>query len=259
MLSAHGIAMEARGFGIGVRVEHPREYIDRMVYGDNIPKELGAASYHLVTHLKNGRSVYSFCMCPGGHVVAATSENGAVVTNGMSLHARDADNSNAALLVSVTPSDFGNSPLLGLEFQQTYERLAFEIAGNFRAPAVRMEDFLHGKESKSLGDVTPSYPRGVVLEGLTKCLPPFAVESLKAAIPDFDNYKKGFYLPDAVLTGVETRTTSPIRLLRGEDGQSIKGLYPCGEGAGYAGGIISSALDGLMTAKKLLQKYQTET
>jgi uncharacterized FAD-dependent dehydrogenase len=258
MLSSRGIPMEARGFGIGVRVEHPREYIDRMVYGENIPEELGAASYHLVTHLKNGRSVYSFCMCPGGHVVAATSENGAVVTNGMSLHARNANNSNAALLVSVTPSDFGNSPLLGLEFQQKYERLAFEIAKDFRAPAVRMEDFLRGAESTAFGDVIPSYPRGVVLEGLSSCLPSFAVESLKAAIPEFDDYKKGFYLPDAVLTGVETRTTSPIRLLRGEDGQSVVGLYPCGEGAGYAGGIISSALDGLLAAKKLIKKYQQE-
>ncbi len=258
MLSAHGIAMEARGFGIGVRVEHPREYIDRMMYGENAPRELGAASYHLVTHLKNGRSVYSFCMCPGGHVVAATSENGAVVTNGMSLNARDADNSNAALLVSVTPSDFGNSPLLGLEFQQKYERLAFEISKDFRAPAVRMEDFLYGRESRAFGEVKPSYARGVVLEGLTRCLPTFATESLKTAIPEFDDYKKGFYLPDAILTGVETRTTSPIRLLRGEDGQAIGGLYPCGEGAGYAGGIISSALDGLQTAKKLLKKYQTE-
>ncbi len=258
MLVAHGLPLEARGFGIGVRVEHPRGHIDRMVYGNEHPRELGAASYHLVTHLKNGRSVYSFCMCPGGSVVAATSVHGALVTNGMSLHARDGDNSNAAILVSVTPTDFGNSALGGLAFQEKYERLAFEIARDYRAPAIRMEDFLLGRASKSLGDVKPSYPRGTVLSELDGCLPSFVTESLRAAIPEFEAYKKGFYLPDAILTGVETRTTSPIRILRDESGQALRGLYPCGEGAGYAGGIISSAVDGITASLRLLRNHQNQ-
>jgi len=256
MLASHGLPLEARGFGIGVRVEHPREHIDRMIYGEKPPIELGAASYHLVSHLNNGRSVYSFCMCPGGSVVAATSKKGAVVTNGMSLHARDGENSNAAILVSVTPEDFGHSPLDALAFQEKYERLAFEIARDYRAPAIRMEDFLVGRPSKALGDVRPTYPRGVVLSELDSCLPSFATESLRAAIPEFEAYKKGFYFPDAVLTGVETRTTSPIRILRDESGQTLSGLYPCGEGAGYAGGIVSSAVDGILAASKLLQNHQ---
>ena len=259
MLDRHGLALEARGFGIGVRVEHPRAHIDRMIYGENPPRELGAASYRFVTHLPSGRSVYSFCMCPGGSVVAATSLEGGIVTNGMSLHARDAENSNAALLVSVTPNDFGGSPLEGLAFQEKYERLAFALARDYRAPAVRMEDFLRGKESVSLGEVRPSYPRGVILGDLDACLPAFATESLRAAIPEFEAYKKGFYLPDALLTGVETRTTSPIRILRDESGQAVRGLYPCGEGAGYAGGIISSALDGLLSALKLLQNQSKDS
>ncbi len=258
MLASHSLPLEARGFGIGVRVEHPRTHIDRMIYGDTPPPELGAASYHFVTHLKNGRSVYSFCMCPGGNVVAATSAHGAVVTNGMSYHARNDENSNAALLVSVTPADFGNSPLAGLAFQEKYEQLAFDITRDYRAPAARMEDFLLGRKSNALGDVKPSYPRGVIPLGLEQCLPSFATESLRAAIHEFDAYRKGFYLPDAVLTGVETRTTSPIRILRDESGQAIFGLYPCGEGAGYSGGIVSSAVDGIMAALKLIQNHQKE-
>lgn len=258
MLDRHGLALEARGFGIGVRVEHPREHINRMFYGEDPPLELGAASYRFVTHLPNGRSVYSFCMCPGGSVVAATSLEGAVVTNGMSMHARDAENSNAAFLVSVTPEDFGNSPLEGLAFQERYERLAFGLSKDYRAPAVRMEDFLQGKPSTAIGEVRPSYPRGVVLGNMEECLPAFATESLRAAIPEFEDYKKGFYLPDAILTGGETRTTSPIRILRDESGQTVRGLYPCGEGAGYAGGIISSALDGLLAAKKRIENQQKD-
>lgn len=258
MLDSHRIPMEPKGFGIGVRIEHPREHIDRMIYGHNKPEGLGAASYHLVTHLPNGRSVYSFCMCPGGSVVAATSLEGCVVTNGMSLHARNGENSNAAFLVSVTPNDFGNSPLGGLAFQETYEHLAFDISKDYRAPAIRMEDFLAERVSTSLGDVNPTYQRGIVLSELNGCLPAFAIESLRAAIPEFDAYKKGFYLPDAILTGVETRTTSPIRILRDESGQSVEGLYPCGEGAGYAGGIISSAADGILAAKRLIQRQYSE-
>ncbi|MBQ7381349.1 MAG: hypothetical protein IJW69_04650, partial [Clostridia bacterium] len=196
------------------------------------------------------------CMCPGGSVFASTSVHGAEVTNGKSLHARDCENSNAAILVSVTPEDFGHSPLEALAFQEKYERLAFEIARDYRAPAIRMEDFLVGRPSKALGDVRPTYPRDVVLSELDSCLPSFATESLRAAIPEFEAYKKGFYFPDAILTGVETRTTSPIRILRDGSGQTLSGLYPCGEGAGYAGGIVSSAVDGILAASQLLQNHQ---
>lgn len=254
MLADTGVAMEARGFGIGVRIEHPRKHIDRMIYGDHAEEIEQAASYHLVTHLKNGRSVYSFCMCPGGSVVAATSEQGSVVTNGMSMHARDGENSNAAFLVSVTPDDFGGDPLNGLNLQRSLEQRAFEISKDYKAPAVRMEDFLAKRASSALGEVKPTYPRGVVLPRPDEFLPDLISESIREAIPDFDQYKSGFYLPDALLTGVETRTTSPIRLIRGEGRESLtlSGLYPCGEGAGYAGGIISSAVDGLKTAEIIL-------
>lgn len=254
MLASHNIPMEARPFGIGVRVEHPRRRIDRMVYGEAPPPALGAASYHLVTHLSSGRSVYSFCMCPGGSVVAATSSEGAVVTNGMSLHARDGENSNSALLVSVVPEDFGGSPLLGIAFQEKYERLAFDMTGDFRAPAVCMEDFLGRRVGKTFGEVRPTYPRGVTLCGVDDCLPDFATESIRQAIPEFEAHMPGFFLPDALLTGVETRSTSPVRILRNANCETIPGLYVCGEGAGYAGGIVSSAVDGIRAAESLLKK-----
>lgn len=257
MLDEKGLKTEARGFGIGVRIEHPREYIDKLIYGKHKSKIDSAASYRFVTHLKNGRSVYSFCMCPGGTVVAATSKKNAVVTNGMSLHGRNGENSNAAFLVSVNPNDFGNSALLGLEFQEKLEKTAFDISGDYKAPAVRMEDFLNDKVSTGFSDVIPTYPRGVVFESADAFLPDFIKGSLKTAIADFDEYKKGFYYPDAVLTGIETRTTSPIKLLRDErhEGTGIKGLFPAGEGAGYSGGIVSSATDGIKTALNILDKY----
>ncbi len=254
MLDGAGLCLEARGFGVGVRIEHPRKHIDRMIYGDYADDIGKAASYHFVTHLKNGRSVYSFCMCPGGSVVAATSERGAVVTNGMSLHARDGENSNAAFLVSVTPNDFGNQPLMGLEFQSKLEKQAFSVGGGYKAPCVRMEDFMAGQKSSALGSVSPTYPRGVTLAKPSDFLPDFVESSLRLAIPDFDEYRKGFYLPDALMTGIETRTTSPVRILRDEkhEARGLRGVYPCGEGAGYSGGIISSAVDGLKTAEQML-------
>ncbi len=254
MLHEMGIPMQARGFGIGLRVEHPQSRINEMVYGENAPRELLPASYHLVTHLEGGRSVYSFCMCPGGSVVAATPERGHVVTNGMSLHARDGENANSALLVSVTPEDFGSSsPLSGLDFQEKYERLAYSMHGDYKAPAVRMEDFVNRRESTAYGEVTPTYQRGVGMGSVDECLPAFAAEALRRAIRDFEDYSPGFYMPDAILTGVESRSTSPVRILRDERGEAIGGLYPAGEGAGYAGGIISSAADGIHAAEKLMK------
>ncbi len=259
LLKAEGVPMEARGFGLGVRIEHSRALIDRARYGEDPPKGLGSASYHLVEHLENGRSAYSFCMCPGGTVVAATPTRGSVVTNGMSLHARDGQNSNAALLVSVTPRDFGSDdPLAGLSFQRTYERLAYGVGGDYRAPVQLLGDFMEGRESRGFGEVLPTYGRGTVLADLRACLPDFAVETLRAAIPRFDRFLKGFDFHDAVLCGVETRSTSPVRILRGENGIALTmdGLYPCGEGAGYAGGILSSAVDGLKTAEKIIGESQ---
>ena len=256
LLKKENIPMEARGFGLGVRIEHPRAHIDRIRYGENPPAVLGAASYHLVEHLGNGRSAYSFCMCPGGTVVAATSERGSVVTNGMSAHARDGENSNAAFLVSVTPADFGSDdPLAGLAFQRKYERKAFALGGDYRAPVQLLGDFMEGRESRALGSVAPTYPRGTLLCDLAECLPTFVTDTLRAAIPRFEAYMNGFYLPDAVMCGVETRSTSPVRILRDEKGEAIglSGLYPCGEGAGYAGGILSSAVDGIRAAERVLE------
>ena len=259
LLYEKGLSLEAKGFGIGMRVEHPREDINSLVYPLAEEREvLGAASYHLVTHLENGRSVYSFCMCPGGTVVAAASEAGGLCTNGMSEHARDGENSNSALLVSVTPADFPSShPLAGLALQKQLESAAFVAGGkNFSAPAIRMQDFMEQKEPQSLGTVHPSYPRGVRLVSPESYLPSYITESLRAGIRDFDAWMPGFYYPDAILTGAETRSTSPVRITRKESGesQSLGGLYPCGEGAGYAGGIVSSAADGIRVALRYLEK-----
>ena len=252
-----GVIMEARGFGIGVRIEHPREHIDRMFYGE-AARDIGSASYHLVTHLKTGRSVYSFCMCPGGSVVAATSGEGAVVTNGMSEYGRDGENSNAAFLVSVTPSDFDTQdPLAGFDLQRKIEAAAYRVGGgDFRAPATRMEDFLSGGVPTSPRSVSPTYQRGVRAASPEEYLPEYITASLKAAIYDFDAYAHGFLYPDALMTGAETRSTSPVRILRGEDFSAvgISGLYPAGEGGGYAGGIISSAADGVKVAEAILRK-----
>ena len=253
-----GAMMTAKGFGIGLRIEHPREYINRLVYGDNPPDGIGTASYHLVTHLDSGRSVYSFCMCPGGTVVSAASEQGGIVTNGMSEFLRDADNSNAAFLVSVTPDDFGNDPLAGIELQRQIERSAFRVGGeDYKAPSTTMEAFVKGYPA-TIGSVEPSYQRGVITASAEEYLPEFITDSLKNGIKDFDDWMGGFYYPDALLTGPETRTTSPVRVHRDDkfEAVGIPGLYPTGEGAGYAGGIVSSARDGLMVAESIILKYK---
>lgn len=260
MLYGKGLQVVPKGFGIGVRIEHPREYMNSVVYGKDASLISDTASYHLVTHLGNGRSVYSFCMCPGGTVVAATGESGAVVTNGMSEYARMGDNSNAALLVSVTPEDFpSDSPLAGIELQRSIERRAFSLTGEYRAPAERLDCFMNGVRGSSFGSVKPSYERGVEHIPTDDYLPRYLTDSLRAAIPDFDAWLCGYYYPEAVITGPETRTTSPIRFLREGTNmaEGFKGIFPAGEGAGYAGGIVSSATDGIRTAEKLIEYYNS--
>ena len=244
-----GLAMEAKAFSIGVRVEHRQSMINRIQYG-RFAQYLPPASYKAAVHLPDGRGVYTFCMCPGGTVMASASEDGTIVTNGMSVKSRSGENANSALLVGVEPADFYNdSPLDGLLFQEKYERLAYEISRDYRAPANLMKEFQQGRVAASVRSVKPSYPHGVCLCDLRKCLPDYVVRSLRNAIPLIDKRLKGFNDPDAVLTGVETRSSSPVRILRNEQRESnIAGIYPVGEGAGYAGGITSAAIDGLRTA-----------
>ena len=260
MLYRRGLPMEKKPFAVGVRVEHPRRDIDRARYGTAAGHPaLGAADYKLVSHLKDGRGVYTFCMCPGGVVIAAASEEGGVAVNGMSEFARDAENSNSALLVGVSVEDMvGESPLSGIALQRQMEQAAYTLGGgNYRAPAQLVGDFLKDRASVSLGKVNPSYQPGVALTDLRGCLPPFVARSLKEALPLFGKQLQGFDRYDAVLTGVESRSSSPVRLLRGENGQStIKGVYPCGEGAGYAGGITSAAVDGIRCAKWVLESLK---
>ena len=253
----HGVKMQQKGFGIGVRIEHPREYINRLVYKDErLADTVGTASYHLVTHLPSGRSVYSFCMCPGGTVVAAASGKGGVVTNGMSEYMRDGENSNAAHLVSLTPADFGSeSPLAGIELQRAIEAAAFLAGGeNYCAPVTTVRDLLAGTAPTALGSVSPSYPIGTRLAATDKYLPAFVTDSLREGLADFDKWMSGFAYGDAVITGAETRSTSPVKILRDENytSVSVKGLYPIGEGAGYSGGIVSSATDGLRAAESIV-------
>ncbi|WP_407383789.1 NAD(P)/FAD-dependent oxidoreductase [Ruminococcus sp.] len=249
-----GVRTEPKPFSVGVRIEHLRERIDRSQYGAAYHK-LPAAYYKQVVHLKNGRGVYTFCMCPGGAVVAAQSEANTVVTNGMSEFARDMVNSNAALLVSVNPDDIrGEHALKGMYWQRELEYKAFIAGGgDYRAPVARVGDFLQGKTSASFGEVIPSYLPGTCFSRMDAILPPFVTDSLREAIPLIDRRLRGFGHPDAILTAVESRSSSPIRIIRGEDMQSVslKGLYPCGEGAGYAGGIISAAVDGIKVAEKI--------
>jgi hypothetical protein len=246
--------MEAKPFSIGFRIEHPQSLIDQARLGPNAGNPLlGAADYKLVHHARNGRAVYSFCMCPGGTVVAATSEPGRVVTNGMSQYSRNERNANAGIVVGITPADFpGDDPLAGIELQRKLEARAFELGGgNYDAPAQRVGDFLEGKPSTQLGSVEPSYKPGVHLTDLATALPDYAIEAIREALPAFDQQIKGYAMTDAVLTGVETRTSSPVRIARGDDFQSlnVKGLYPAGEGAGYAGGILSAGVDGIKVAE----------
>ncbi|HWS02321.1 MAG TPA: hypothetical protein VN448_02875, partial [Gammaproteobacteria bacterium] len=253
MLHARGVYMEAKPFSIGFRIEHPQSLIDRARLGPNAGNPLlGAADYKLVHHAKNGRSVYSFCMCPGGTVVAAASEPGRLVTNGMSQYSRNERNANSGIVVGITPEDYPDGPLAGIAFQRQWEERAFELGGgNYQAPGQLVGDFLAGRASTKLGSVTPSYTPGVHLCDLSTALPDYAITAIREALPAFDKKIKGFAMHDAVLTGVETRTSSPIRIKRNDDFQSLntRGLYPTGEGAGYAGGILSSAVDGIKVAE----------
>lgn len=254
------VNMESKAFAIGVRIEHPQDMINKAQYGEfsNHPN-LGAADYKFVHKCKNGRSVYTFCMCPGGIVTGATSEKGGVVTNGMSYYKRDLENANSAIIVTVTPEDFEkDNPLAGIEFQRKYERLAYKLGGSdYTAPAQLFGDLEKNVKSKAFGDIFPTYRPGVILTNLRGCLPNFVCDSLIEGINAFGKYIEGYNRPDAVLTGVETRTSSPVRILRNENYESnIKGLYPCGEGAGYAGGIMSAAIDGLKVAESIMKEYK---
>lgn len=249
-----GVHIEAKPFSIGVRIEHPQAMVDRARFGTSTRhKALGAADYKLVHHATNGRSVYSFCMCPGGKVVAAASEPGRLVTNGMSQYSRAEFNANAGFVVSITPeTDYPGHPLAGVAFQRRYEEAAFAAGGGtYRAPAQLVGDFLAGRPSTRVGSVEPSYKPGVVPADLATCLPGFAVEAMREALPAFAREIKGYDMADAVMTGVETRTSSPIRIRRDDTGQSVntRGLFPAGEGAGYAGGILSAAIDGIKIAE----------
>ena len=257
MLHAKGVRIDAKPFSIGFRIEHPQALIDAARLGRHAGNSpLGAADYSLVHHCRNGRSVYSFCMCPGGQVVAAASEAGQVVTNGMSHYSRADRNANAGIVVGITPADFGSEhPLAGIHLQRELEARAFMLGGaNYNAPVQRVEDFLAARPSTALGSVVPSYTPGVTPTDLGTSLPDYAIAAIREALPKFDRTIKGFALPDAVLTGVETRTSSPVRIPRDEhsfESLNTKGLYPAGEGAGFAGGILSAAVDGMKVAEAL--------
>ena len=266
MLHAQGVHIEPKPFSIGVRIEHPQSLIDRARFGRNAGNPLlGAADYKLVHHCSNGRSAYSFCMCPGGTVVAATSEPGRVVTNGMSQYSRNERNANSAIVVGVTPADFPGSvgdPLAGIAFQRHWESLAFEAGGgDYSAPAQRVGDFLAGRASSEFGAVLPSYAPGVHLTSLALCLPDFVVAALREALPAFGREIAGFAMDDALMTGVETRTSSPIRITRNAAFESVntQGLFPAGEGAGYAGGILSAAVDGIKVAEAVALSLVQQT
>jgi uncharacterized FAD-dependent dehydrogenase len=254
MLHERGVYMEAKPFSIGFRVEHPQSLIDRCRFGPFAGNEiLGAADYKLVHHCKNGRSVYSFCMCPGGTVVAATSEPGRVVTNGMSQYSRNERNANSAIVVGITPADYPGHPLAGVDFQRQWESKAFELGGgNYNAPGQLVGDFVADRPSKEFGAVLPSYKPGVQLGDLNSALPDYAIAAIRESLPAFDKQIRGFAMQDAVLTGVETRTSSPVRIKRRDDdlhSLNTRGLFPAGEGAGYAGGIMSAAIDGIRVAE----------
>ncbi|TDP82117.1 hypothetical protein EV672_10671 [Aquabacterium commune] len=267
MLHERGVFMEAKPFSIGYRIEHPQGVIDRARFGPHAGNPiLGAADYKLVHHASNGRAVYSFCMCPGGTVVAATSEPNRVVTNGMSQYSRNERNANAGIVVGITPQDYRQdgkadgpvSPLDGMAFQRLWESRAYELGeGGYMAPGALVGDFIKRQRSSALGSVEPSYKPGVHLTDLAQkgrgSLPDYCLDAIREALPAFERQIKGFSMPDAVLTGVETRTSSPLRITRGRDFQSlnVQGLYPAGEGAGYAGGIMSAGVDGIEVAEAL--------
>jgi uncharacterized protein len=265
-LHRRGVFMEPKPFSIGFRIEHPQSVIDRARFGASAGHPiLGAADYKLVHHAKNGRSVYSFCMCPGGTVVAATSEPERVVTNGMSQYSRNERNANAGIVVGIAPQDYRQdgkpegpvSALDGMGFQRRWESRAYALGGGgYVAPGALVGDFLKRQRSTALGNVEPSYKPGVAMTDLGDCLPGYAIEAIREALPAFERQIQGFAMADAVLTGVETRTSSPLRITRGRDFQSlnVRGLYPAGEGAGYAGGIMSAAVDGIEVAEALAQR-----
>ncbi|BET25023.1 hypothetical protein EV673_2910 [Limnobacter thiooxidans] len=257
-LHERGVYMEAKPFSVGFRIEHPQGLIDRARLGQHAGHPLlGAADYKLVHHAANGRSVYSFCMCPGGTVVAATSEENRVVTNGMSQYSRNERNANAGIVVGISPADYPGGPLAGIDFQRQLESNAFTLGGsNYEAPGQLVGDFIAGKPSTELGSVEPSYKPGVHLTDLATALPEYAITAIREALPAFGKKIKGFDMHDAVLTGVETRTSSPLRITRGDDFQSlnVKGLYPAGEGASYAGGILSAGVDGIEVAEAVAKQ-----
>ena len=256
MLHERGVYMEAKPFSVGFRIEHKQAMIDEARFGKNAGNPiLGAADYKLVHHCKNGRTVYSFCMCPGGTVVAATSEEGRVVTNGMSQYSRAERNANSAIVVGIDPErDYPGDALAGIRLQRELESAAYVLGGeNYDAPAQKIGDFLKGREPSEIGEVKPSFTPGIHLTDISKALPDFAIEAIREAIPAFEKKIKGFSTPDGLLTGVETRTSSPVCIKRGKDYQSInlRGFYPAGEGAGYAGGILSAGIDGIKVAEAL--------
>jgi uncharacterized FAD-dependent dehydrogenase len=265
MLHKRGVFVEAKPFAIGLRIEHPQSLIDKARLGPYAGHPaLGAADYKLVHHAKNGRAVYSFCMCPGGTVVAATSETGRVVTNGMSQYSRKERNANAGIVVGITPeSDFPGDPLAGIALQERLESLAFELGGgDYCAPGQRVGDFIRGVPSTELGSVVPSYKPGVKLGDLAPLLPDYAVEAIREALPAFGRQIRGFDRDDAMLTGIESRTSSPVRVTRDKatmQSVNTRGLYPAGEGAGYAGGILSAGVDGIKAAEAVVLSILGET
>ena len=259
MLYEAGVPMEAKPFAVGVRIEHRQRDMDAAQYRQYAGHPcLPASTYKLSCHTAAGRGVFSFCVCPGGQVVAAASETGRVVTNGMSEYARDKENINGALLVNVTPEDYGggDDPLAGIRFQRELEAAAYELGGgDYRAPCQRVEDFLLGRPTTEAGRVTPSYRPGVAYTDLHRCLPPFVAETIAGALPLLERKIRGYAAPDALLTAVESRSSSPVRIHRDETYQcNIRGLYPCGEGAGYAGGILSAAADGMRCAEQMIKE-----
>ena len=263
MLKVRGVYMKAKAFAVGARIEHPQALINEAQYKTyaHHPR-LGAAEYRLVHKADNGRGVYTFCMCPGGTVVPSTSMEGGVVVNGMSEHARDKENANSAILVQVHTDDFDDDPMKGIAYQETLEKKAYEIAGStYEAPAQLVKDFLKYQPSTHIGSVKPSYALGVHMCDLHDILPEPITTAMKQGIIGFDHKLKGFAMEDAILTGVETRSSSPVRLQRDDKeytSVNVKGLYPCGEGAGYAGGIVSAAIDGLRCAEKIIEYYHYE-
>jgi hypothetical protein len=263
MLHQSGMHMIQKPFSIGVRIEHPQTLINRAQYGDDHDHvALGAADYKLAYHSNSGRSAYTFCMCPGGWVMCSASEAGHVVTNGMSERKRDHFNANAALLVGITPEDFGSQhPLAGVDFQRQLEKKAFELAGrNYHAPVQRVEDFLKDQPTTQIGSVIPTYRPGFSFVKMTDILPKYVTDTMKEALLDFNRKLKGFAMGDAILTGVETRSSSPVRMTRSEIHESsLSGLFPMGEGAGHAGGIMSSAVDGMKTAENIIKMYRPKT